>query len=49
MEIRLKLARPLKMYTVENLINEITAKKIRKIVVLTGAGISTPSGNFTDL
>ena len=34
----------LKKYTVEQLIQEITSKKIRKIVVLTGAGISTPSG-----
>ena len=39
MEIRLEEARPIKMYTVENLINEIAAKRIRKIVVLTGAGM----------
>ena len=36
----------LKKYTVEHLINEIASKKIRKIVVLTGAGISTPSGKI---
>ncbi len=35
---------PSNSYTLENLINEIVSKKFKKILVLTGAGISTPSG-----
>ncbi|CAF0791782.1 unnamed protein product [Brachionus calyciflorus] len=31
-------------YTIDNLVLDISSRKIKKIVVMTGAGISTPSG-----